>query len=149
MVVYATTLLWIPLDLINDKWYNLNTIKSSQKEYVVLKTSLTYKVASVMGRLGMKPDPNGDPHVAALRQDIKDLNGIEFAISHFPNGEWVAKSTNIDGILTGGDAADNVDEMIKDAILTYYDIAPAYCDAVEVHLSNNKEVVRQEVVVTA
>ncbi|MDO4781433.1 MAG: hypothetical protein Q4A34_03535 [Candidatus Saccharibacteria bacterium] len=102
-----------------------------------------------MGRLGIKPNPDNNPNVAALHQDIQELNGIDFSVSRFPNGEWMAKSTNIDGILTGGDATDSVDEMIKDAVLTYYNIAPAYCDAVKVYSSNNKEVVQQEVVVTA
>lgn len=102
-----------------------------------------------MGRLGIKPSLDNNPNIAALHKDIKELNGLEFSISHFPNGEWVAKSTNIDGILTGGDATDSVDDMVKDAILTYYNIAPAYCDSVQVQLSNNKEVVRQEVVATA
>ena len=101
-----------------------------------------------MGRLGIKPNPENNANVTALYKDIRDLNGIEFSVSRFPNGDWMAKSTNIDGILTGGDATDDMEEMVKDAILTYYGITPAYCDDVKIYSSNNKEVVRQEVIAT-
>lgn len=122
--------------------------KSKLKGQTNLKTSMTYRFVSALRRIGIKPDLESNANIAVLHKEIADLNGIEFSVSRFPDGEWMAKSTNVDGILTGGDATDNIEDMIRDAILTYYDIAPAYCDDIKIHSSNNREVVRQEVIAT-
>ena len=65
-----------------------------------------------------------------MQQDIAHRGGnIEFKIEQHPDGTWTAESTNIDGIITGGDTLWDVNEMVKDAIFTYYEIPP--------HLAND------------
>lgn len=88
-----------------------------------MKYSMRYRVANLAKKLGVDFDPKKSPELMAMKEEITALpDGIQFRITTEPNGDWMAESVNIDGILTGGDARDNVDEMIKDAIFTYYGV---------------------------
>ncbi|MBQ8991908.1 hypothetical protein IJ103_01115 [Candidatus Saccharibacteria bacterium] len=57
------------------------------------------------------------------------MGGLEFKVTTYKDGEWIAESVNLDGILTGGKADDDKDRMIRDAIFTYFEIPKEYCDS--------------------
>ncbi|MCL2451826.1 hypothetical protein FWD20_03055 [Candidatus Saccharibacteria bacterium] len=114
-----------------------------------MKTSLRYKLVLLARRLGAKFDGSNDPNVIEMLREIKELGGLQFSIEHAPDGNWLAKSTNVDGILTGGDARDDVNGLIKDAVFTYYGIAPKYCSDTLIRLSGESKVIRQEVLAAA
>ena len=80
-------------------------------------------------RLGSTEDPLKDERVRQMKEEIQRLEGINFSIEISPNGEWVAESTNIEGIITGGDNyPHNVGEQVRDAIFTYYEVPSRFCD---------------------
>lgn len=88
------------------------------------------------------------PEIKAMLEEIKRVDGIDFSvIKEERSGNWMAKSTNVEGILTGGSASDNIDDMIKDAIFTYYGIDSKDCVLDSIPISRQgKKVTRQEVV---
>lgn len=87
------------------------------------------------------------PEVETMLEEIKLANGINFVVTKEENGDWMAESTNIEGILTGGSSSDNIDDMIKDAIFTYYGIDSKDCVLDSIPISRQGEkVTRQEVV---
>ena len=60
---------------------------------------------------------------------IGRVGGINFKIEKSASGEWVAESTNVDGIITGGkNYPHDVNANIKDAIFTYFEIPPELCN---------------------
>lgn len=114
-----------------------------------MKTSLRYRLVKVAKLLGVRFNPEQDEAVAILNKEIRDLKGIQFSIERYPNGDWMAQSTNIDGILTGGTASDDVDDMIKDAILAYYGVSPKYADDLDIQAIGEAKVTKQEVIAVA
>jgi predicted RNase H-like HicB family nuclease len=67
--------------------------------------------------------------VSEMVNTMRQLDGgIQFRIEQAPDGNWVAESINIDGIMTGGKSPSEIPSMLKDAIFTYFEIPP--------HLSN-------------
>lgn len=91
-------------------------------------TRVVFKLAQVLRRIGVNFHEENDPRVKAMREAISKLGSIQFDIEVFSNGSWVAESTNIDGILTGGTNKDGINENLKDAIFTYFEIPPHLCD---------------------
>lgn len=88
------------------------------------------------------------PEVETMFKEIELNNGINFVITKEENGDWMAESTNIEGILTGGSSSDDIDDMIKDAIFTYYGIDSKDCvlDSIPIRRRGEKIITRQEVV---
>jgi len=80
-----------------------------------------------------------------MQETIKKLNGIQFNIEISSNGSWTAESMNIDGILTGGTRKDRMNETIKDAIFTYFEIPPQLCNDRLVKSSNEPVKLEQRV----
>lgn len=91
-------------------------------------TSFVYKLAQLLRRIGYDFQEEKDPRVQAMRKAIRDLGSIQFKIEVFPNGSWTAESTNLDGIITGGTNKDNINETLKDAVFTYFEIPPRLCN---------------------
>lgn len=115
-----------------------------------MKYSLAYILTHLAKNIGVNFDPAKCPKLAEMRKEISELpNGIQFTISCNPNGDWVAESVNIPGILTGGTAKDDVDTMIKDAIFTYYGIPPKYCDSNILRNTSEPTVIKQALYATA
>jgi hypothetical protein len=98
---------------------------------------------------GVKFNGADDPNVQAMQEEINELKGIHFAVEQYPNGDWMAKSTNVDGILTGGSSGDNVEELMKDAVFTYYGISSKYCDDKLMKIAGDIKTVRQDVLIAA
>ena len=112
-----------------------------------MKYSIRYKTVRAMRKLGLGFDPSKSEEIKNMREVMASLSGggIQFTVSREANGEWMAESVNIDGILTGGDAKDDVDEMIKDAIFTYFGIPPQFCDDSLLREASEPVVIKQEV----
>jgi len=94
-----------------------------------MKHSLVYKVSDLMRKHGYDFHEEMRPEVIEMQKEFASLDnhGINFKIMHYPDGSWVAKSTNVDGLLTGSRKQGEINEVIKDAIFTYYGIPPQYC----------------------
>lgn len=90
-------------------------------------TKIIYQLAQILRRVGFNFHEEKDPRVQAMREMIKKLGSIQFNIEVFPDGSWAAESTNIDGIATGGTNKENINESIKDAVFTYFEIPPQLC----------------------
>ncbi len=60
----------------------------------------------------------------AFAQSLKSLDGVEFAVEIYSDGRWVAESKNVDGMITGGTNVAEMDDMLKDAIFTYFGVSP-------------------------
>jgi hypothetical protein len=99
--------------------------------------------------LGYRFNAKSDEKVQEMIKEITELGGLSFSIERYPNGDWMAKSTNIEGVLTGGGSKDDVDEWIKDAVYAYYDIEPQFCHEDLIALAGSPSIVQQEVFATA
>ena len=80
-----------------------------------------------------------------MREAINALDekSIRFSIEQYPDGSWSAESVNIDGILTGGTDPRDLPDAMKDAIFTYFEIPPQYCDDTLLRPDNEPAKVRQ------
>ena len=116
-----------------------------------MKYSTRYKVARVLKKTGVNFDASKCPEVLNMKEVIAALSGgsIQFVVSREANGDWMAESVNIQGILSGGSSSDDVEKMIKDAIFTYFEIPARYCDDSLLRESGEPAVIKQEVFATA
>lgn len=80
-----------------------------------------------------------------MKDKIKELNGIKFKIEFYPDGSWTAESTNVDGIITGSDNVKEINNLIKDAVFTYFEISPQFCNDSFLKTDNEPAVVVQKV----
>ena len=116
-----------------------------------MQYSIRYKIAKLLRKAGAKFDAAKCPEVINMQEVVAALSGgsIQFTVSREPNGDWIAESVNIRGILTGGTAADDVNKMIKDAIFTYFEVPARYCDDALIRASGEPVVVTQEMFATS
>ena len=91
-------------------------------------TKAIYRLAQALRRLGFNFHEDQDPRVQAMRKAIRDLGSIKFNIEVFKDGSWAAESINMDGIITGGTNKDHINETLKDAVFTYFEIPPHLCN---------------------
>ena len=85
--------------------------------------------SQLLRQLGFNFNEKQHPSVARMLEEIRQINGgIKFNVEHYPNGSWTAESTNVAGIITGGDDIKETNSFIKDAIFTYYQIPSHLCN---------------------
>lgn len=89
---------------------------------------LIYTLTNLARKIGVRFHEEQDARVQAMRQTIERLGGIQFTIEIDKHGNWAAESVNIKGIITGGTSKKNMNETIKDAIFTYFEIPPQLCN---------------------
>ncbi len=88
-----------------------------------------YRAANTLRSRGVQFKEEEDPRVQKMMKAIRQAGGIAFRIEVQDGGHWVAESTTIDGIITGGiDYPHDVGDMIRDAIFTYFEIPPHLCN---------------------
>lgn len=111
-----------------------------------MKTSLSYRVARLARKYGYDFNSRNNEGIKKMLEDISKLGpaGISFSISTQSDGSWYAESTNVDGLLTGGFKLGELDETIKDAIFTYYDIDPKHCDDLLLKGSGDAQILKQQ-----
>ena len=94
-----------------------------------MRNKLIFRASQLLRKAGANFHERNNPAVLEMEKKICELGSIEFKTEFYPDGSWVAESTNIDGIITGGRETKQMSALIKDAIFTYFRI-PA-------HLSND------------
>ena len=116
-----------------------------------MKYSIRYKIVKTLKKIGTNFDPMKNDAVRNMKEVIDSLPSasIQFTISRETNGDWIAESINLSGILTGGSAKDNIEEMIRDAIFTYFEIPAKYCDDSLIRAASEPTVIKQELFATA
>lgn len=113
-----------------------------------LLNKAVYSTAKMLRKIGLKFNEDKDSRVLEMKTTIKNIGGkIEFKIEQFPDGSWVAESTNVDGIVTGGTSGKNISLEIKDAIFTYFSIPPQLCNDEILRLPSETITTRQAIYV--
>lgn len=109
---------------------------------------IIYLLANILRKLGINFHEQNDARVSKMRKQIAGLGGkIEFDIEvDSETGEWSAESANLEGIITGGRNYNPkaVNETLKDAIFTYFDIPPYLCNEALLRHGNEPVIARQE-----
>lgn len=110
-----------------------------------------YVTAQRLRKLGFNFNEEANERVVNMRSTIHalDNHAIQFIIEQYPDGSWSAESTNIDGIMTGGQDTREIPAMIKDAIFTYFEIPPKLCIDGLLRSDNEPVTVKQTVHVGA
>ncbi len=108
-----------------------------------------FNSSQILRRLGFDFNEKQHSNVVHMFEKIRQINGgIKFNIEHYPDGSWTAESTNVDGIITGGDDVKETFSIIKDAIFTYYQIPPQWCNDNLLKSDNEAVTVTQTVYAT-
>jgi len=112
-----------------------------------MKYSVRYRVAKLLRRAGAKFDAKKCKEIINMQEVINSLSGgsLQFTVSREANGDWIAESVNISGILTGGTAEDDIAEMLKDAIFTYFEVPARYCDDALLREAGEPVIIKQEI----
>ena len=92
------------------------------------------------------------PYDLVVRQEVGrvlNLSHCNLFPSHLlpESGEWVAESVDLEGIITGGKHffPKEVNETIKDALFTHFDIPPHLCNDSLLRSEGEPIVVEQKV----
>ncbi len=104
-----------------------------------------FNISHTLKNLGIGFNQTNYPKLVLMKDKIKELGGINFKIEFYPDGSWTAESTNIDGIITGSDNVKELNSLIKDAIFTYFEISPQFCDNSFLNADNEPITVTQKV----
>lgn len=95
---------------------------------IIMKREMIYWFAQGLRKVGFSLQEEKNIQVQEMQKAIKKLAAIQFKIEVQKDGSWVAESVNIDGIITGGTNKDRINETLKDAIFTFFEIPPHLCN---------------------
>lgn len=89
----------------------------------------------------LRKEAQQSPAVMAMFEQIGNLphGRLEFKVSMARNGDWMAESVNLPGILTGGRKGDDINELIEDATFTFFEIPRAYCSVIRLFNTGEKK----------
>lgn len=89
-----------------------------------------YRFGRVLRKMGFGFDAEKNPAVQQMLEKIDSLKDrtIIFSLEVDKDGNWAVASKNLPGLITGGELSDNINDVILDAIFTYFDIPPEFCD---------------------
>lgn len=103
-------------------------IKAGNNAGVMRFNRIIFEIVGLARKFGFTFREEDDPRVRKLQETVRRLGGIQFRVEHEISGEWTAVSTNTKGIITGGsNYPQDVNDMILDAIFTYFEIPPRLC----------------------
>lgn len=116
-----------------------------------LQNQSIYAISNAMRKAGWNFNEASNPRVQEMQSTINELENksVDFYIEQQPDGTWVAQSTNIDGIMTGGKDPREIPEMLKDAVFTYFEVPPQFCNDALLHSDNEPAKIQQRVHVSA
>ena len=116
-----------------------------------LQNQAMYAISNALRKTGWNFNEASNAHVQEMQSTIDSLEdkSITFYIEQHPDSTWTAQSTNIDGIMTGGKDPREVPEMIKDAVFTYFEVPPQFCNDALLRSDNEPIKVQQRVHVSA
>lgn len=106
---------------------------------------LINKISDLARKVGMNPKIERHSAVIKMQKKINALGSIQFKIEFYPDGSWTAESTNIDGIITGSRDTKEMNEIIKDAIFTYFRVPPYFVHNSLLKANNEPVTVEQRV----
>lgn len=108
-------------------------------------------ISNALRKAGWSPNEASNMHVREMQSTIDGLEdkSVTFYIEQQPDGGWIAQSTNIDGIMSGGNNPQDIPDMLKDAIFTYFEVPPQYCNDSLLRSDNEPAKVQQRVHVSA
>lgn len=106
---------------------------------------IVFNISQVLRNFGVNFNENSHPKSILMKDKIQELGGIKFKIEFYPDGRWAAESTNVDGIITGSDNVKEINNLIKDAIFTYFEIPPHLCNDKALKADNEPVMVTQKV----
>lgn len=93
---------------------------------------IIYKLAQLARKAGYDFAEVTDSRVLLMKDTIAKLGGqVKFSLTiDGKTGEWAAESVGLEGMITGGKhfSPKEVNETIKDALFTYFDIPPHLCN---------------------
>lgn len=101
--------------------------------------------SNLLRRFGVNLDDGKNPAVFKMHSAITQLGWIDFKLEFHPDGSWTAESTNVDGIITGGEDTKEINSVLKDAIFTYFEIPPHLCDDKLLRAKNEPVTIEQRV----
>lgn len=104
-----------------------------------------YKFAQALRKLGVNFAEQNNPKIREMQTKIHQIEGIKFKIEYHPDGSWSAESINIDGIITGSKNIKDKNDLIKDAVFTYFGIPPHLCNDQLIRADNEPVIVTQKV----
>jgi predicted RNase H-like HicB family nuclease len=112
-----------------------------------IQNRLIHTGAQALRRIGYDFHEREDERVQELQRTLQALEGgaVNFEVQTTPDGEWAAESTNINGIITGGDDPRRMNEILKDAIFTYFEIPPHLCQDYLLRAENEPVTAEQRV----
>jgi predicted RNase H-like HicB family nuclease len=108
-------------------------------------TRIIFRASQLLQKIGLRLNERESLAVLNMRHILQEIGRIEFDVEYHPDGTWVAESKNLDGIITGGKNPSKVEETIKDAIFTYFDIPPQFVDDSMILSDNESAVVQKQV----
>lgn len=116
-----------------------------------LQNQTIYMLSNALRKAGWKFDESSNSNVQDMQTTIDGLEdkSIQFYIELHPDGSWIAQSTNIDGIMSGSKDPREVPEMLRDAVFTYFEVPPKYCNDTLLKSDNEPVNVQQRVHVGA
>jgi predicted RNase H-like HicB family nuclease len=108
-------------------------------------------ISNALRKAGWNFNEASNSYVVEMQRTIAQLEekSITFYIEQQPDGGWIAQSTNIDGIMSGGNNPQDIPEMLKDAVFTYFEIPPQFCNDSLLRSDNEPIKVQQKVHVSA
>ena len=110
-----------------------------------MRSNIIFHASQLLRKVGFGFDAQSNPAVLAMEKKIRELGSIEFKTEFYPDGSWVAESTNLDGIITGGTDTGDMSALMKDAIFTYFNIPPHLSDDALLRANNEPVTVNQRV----
>src|SRR3989344_7557106 len=111
-------------------------------------TRAIFNISQLAKKRGIDFHENQNPIVLAMLKKMNELKEISFTIEHYPDGSWTAESTNITGILTGGNDVKEISRVIKGAVFTYFEIPPYLVNYDLVRMNNEPVTIEQKVYTT-
>lgn len=109
-----------------------------------MRYSLRYRFFSFLHKIGINFDSRKNPEVQKMVKALKQLKNHQmvFELEVDKDGNWAAESIDFPGLITGGSANDSFAPLIIDAIFTYFDIPPQYCNdsLLSLQKSKNKQI---------
>lgn len=116
-----------------------------------LQNQAIYMISNAVRKRGWHINDTKNPQVQDMQSTIASLEdkAIHFYIEQSPDGTWVAQSTNIDGIMSGGKDPKEIPELLRDAVFTYFEVPPIHCNDALLKSDNEPAKLQQRVHVSA
>jgi hypothetical protein len=108
-------------------------------------TPVIYHAANTLRHLGVPLHEERDARVQEMQRRIHGLGRIEFLVEQETDGTWAAESTNIEGIIFGGNDIRRFPDVARAAVFAYFEIPPHLCNDALLRTEGEPVQIRQRV----